>query len=119
MRIARSLSIAANANLDPSPHLVSVFYGPPADCGQDKEYQWMIVTSLENVARTPEPRPEAPMDRTTQKVRERLDGEAQKREAKTMRLRATRLEREASAPVEVSASKTKAVHKAPRAKAKL
>ncbi len=78
----------------------------------------MIVPSVKNVARTPEPRPETPMDRTTREVRERLNGEAQKREAKTMRLRAARLEREASVPVEVSAAKTKAVHKAPRLKTK-
>lgn len=79
----------------------------------------MIVPSAKNIARTPEPWPETPMEKTTREVRERLDGEAQKREAKTMRLRVARLEREASAPVEVSASKTKTVHKAPRAKAKL
>ncbi|SHF95364.1 hypothetical protein SAMN05444339_1268 [Loktanella atrilutea] len=78
----------------------------------------MIVPSVKYVTRTPEPRPETPMEKTTREVRERLDDEAQKRKAKTMRLRAARLERDADASIEVSPDISKAVRNAPRVKAK-
>ena len=94
---------------------------PPAQ--RNPGNQWdgdgaYIVPTAKSVFRTPEPRPETRMEKTAREVKERLDGEAQKREAKTMRLRAARLEREASAPAAVDAVKSKAVRKTPRVKSK-
>lgn len=94
----------------------STDYGPQANNGQDKDLRPMIVSSIKNISRTPEPRPESPMEKTTRYVREKLDDEAQKRQAKTARLRAARLERDASMPVKTSAVKSMSVDKIPRVK---
>lgn len=56
---------------------------------------------------------ETVMDKTTRVVREMLDTETEKREAKTMRLRKNRLEREAATQEEPPAAKPK-----PRARKK-
>lgn len=53
------------------------------------------------------PRAETVMDKTTRVVKDILETEAQKREAKTQRLRKTRLEREAATPVDEPVAKPK------------
>ncbi len=77
----------------------------------------MDVPLAKNILQTPEPRPETPMEKTTREVRERLDDEAQKRRAKMARLRAARLEREASTPAASIAPKSKVARKVPRVNA--
>lgn len=52
-------------------------------------------------------RAETVMDKTTRVVREMLDTETEQREAKTQRLRKTRLEREASHSGKTPATKAK------------
>ncbi|SUZ33998.1 hypothetical protein ROE7235_03779 [Roseibaca ekhonensis] len=63
------------------------------------------------------PRAETPMDKTTRAAREILDGEMERRQVKTARLRKARLEREASPAVEVVAPSTSKVRNKPPAKA--
>lgn len=53
------------------------------------------------------PRAETVMDKTTRVVRDILETETEKREAKTLRLRKTRLEREAASPKADAAPKPK------------
>ncbi|WP_439522299.1 hypothetical protein [Marivita sp.] len=53
------------------------------------------------------PRAETVMDKTTRVVRDILDTETEKREAKTQRLRKTRLEREAATQDDTPAAKPK------------
>jgi hypothetical protein len=57
------------------------------------------------------------MDKTTRAAREILDGEMERRQVKTARLRKARLEREASPAVEVVAPSTSKVRNKPPAKA--
>ncbi|MGC9418305.1 MAG: hypothetical protein ACP5EN_04960 [Rhodovulum sp.] len=49
-------------------------------------------------------KPETPMDKTTRVVRQMVDEETEKRDAKSSRLRNARLEREANTPPETKAS---------------
>jgi len=49
-------------------------------------------------------KPETPMDQTTRIVRQMVDEETEKRDAKNSRLRNARLEREANTPPEIKAS---------------
>lgn len=51
-----------------------------------------------------DPKPETPMDKTTRVVRQMVDDETEKRDAKNSRLRNARLEREANTPPETKAS---------------
>jgi hypothetical protein len=77
----------------------------------------MIVLTTK-VSPAPELRPESPMEKTTREVRQRLDDEAAKRQAKVARLRKARLALEASADAEVTVSKAKPTRKKPTAKPK-
>ena len=67
--------------------------------------------------RAPQPGKETPMDKTTRVVREILENETEKRQAKTSRLRKARLEREAVAPVDASTPTPVGQRKKPRVKA--
>jgi hypothetical protein len=64
--------------------------------------------------KTVKPRAETPMDKTTRAAREILDGEAERNQVKTARLRKARLEREVSAPALPDAKKPKGPNKNPR-----
>ena len=55
----------------------------------------LIKNTLVNVYNT---KPETPMDKTTRIVRQMVDEETEKRDAKNSRLRNARLEREANTP---------------------
>ena len=68
----------------------------------------MIVPTVPDISRTPDPRPETPMEKTTREVKERLNAETEKRQLKVARLRKARLEREAHASGDALASKAKA-----------
>lgn len=74
------------------------------------------MTKLTNatVFKTHKPQKETPMDKTTRAVREILEGEAEKSQVKTARLRKARLEREASTPVEAITKTSKGASKKPR-----
>lgn len=63
------------------------------------------------VFKTLKPRNETPMDKTTRAVRVILEGEAEKSQVKTARLRKARLESEASTPVEANGTRSKATGK--------
>jgi hypothetical protein len=67
----------------------------------------MAKLNKDTLFKAPQTRAETVMDKTTRVVREMLDTETEQREAKTQRLRKTRLEREASAPDEAPAPKAK------------
>ncbi len=58
----------------------------------------MAKLTKDTLFKAPQPRSETVMDKTTRVVREMLDTEAEQREAKTQRLRKTRMEREARTP---------------------
>lgn len=58
----------------------------------------MAKLTKDTLFKASQPRSETVMDKTTRVVREMLDTEAEQREAKTQRLRKTRLEREAQTP---------------------
>ncbi len=62
------------------------------------------------------PRPETPMERTTRAVTEIIDGQTEKRESKTARLRKARLEREASTLEKVVEPKSKKTRAKPSVK---
>jgi hypothetical protein len=59
-------------------------------------------------------KPETPMDKTTRVVRQMVDEETEKRDAKNSRLRTARLEREANTP---PVTKTSVASKSRRTKA--
>jgi hypothetical protein len=61
--------------------------------------------------KTPKPRSETSMDKTTRVVREIRDAETEQRQAKMSRLRKTRLEREAATSVDTIAKTPKDVRK--------
>ncbi|WP_439122358.1 hypothetical protein [Marivita sp.] len=67
----------------------------------------MAKLNKDTLFKAPQTRAETVMDKTTRVVREMLDTETEKREAKTQRLRKTRLEREAQTPDEAPAPKAK------------
>ncbi|MFZ3584645.1 hypothetical protein ACOI1H_21160 [Loktanella sp. DJP18] len=67
----------------------------------------MIIPTVSNIFRTPDPRPETPMEKTTREVKERLDAETEKRQVKVAGLRKARLEKEAHASGDAAASKAK------------
>lgn len=69
----------------------------------------MIVLTTK-VSPAPELRPESPMEKTTREVRQRLDDEAAKRQAKVARLRKARLEQWARENA-VTVSKVKPIRK--------
>jgi hypothetical protein len=58
----------------------------------------MAKLNKDTLFKAPQTRAETVMDKTTRVVREMLDTETEQREAKTQRLRKTRLEREAATP---------------------
>jgi hypothetical protein len=58
----------------------------------------MAKLNKDTLFKAPQTRAETVMDKTTRIVREMLDTETEQREAKTQRLRKTRLEREAATP---------------------
>jgi hypothetical protein len=59
-----------------------------------------------NLFKVHETKPETAMDKTTRVVRQMVDEETEKREAKNARLRNARLEREANTPTVAKASAT-------------
>jgi hypothetical protein len=67
----------------------------------------MAKLNKDNLFKATTPRAETVMDKTTRIVRDILDTETEKREAKTRRLRKNRLEREAKTPNEAAAPKAK------------
>lgn len=67
--------------------------------------------------KTPEPRPETPIDKTTRAAAEIIDGETKRRENKTARLRKARLERETGVSVKPVASVSNRARAKPSVKA--
>lgn len=67
----------------------------------------MAKLNKDTLFKPPVPRAETVMDKTTRIVRDILETETEKREAKTQRLRKTRLEREATTPDATVATKAK------------
>jgi hypothetical protein len=67
----------------------------------------MAKLTKDTLFKAPQTRAETVMDKTTRVVREMLDTETEQREAKTQRLRKTRLEREASDSGKTPATKAK------------
>ncbi len=72
-----------------------------------EEVSLMIIRTVSDIFRTPEPRPESPMERTTREVRDRLEADTEKRNAKVAGLRKARLDKEANASGDAPASKPK------------
>ena len=68
----------------------------------------MAKLNKDTLFKAPQSKAETVMDKTTRIVREMIDTETEQREAKTQRLRKTRLEREAQTPEEVPAPKANA-----------
>lgn len=67
----------------------------------------MAKLTKDTLFKAPQPRAETVMDKTTRVVREMLDTETEQREAKTQRLRKTRLEHDAAESGKTPASKSK------------
>lgn len=67
----------------------------------------MAKLTKDTLFKAPQTRAETVMDKTTRVVREMLDTETEQREAKTQRLRKTRLEREATDSGKTPATKNK------------
>lgn len=76
----------------------------------------MALLTQSNAFPTSAPRAETPMDKTTRAVRKILEGETERRQIKTKRLRMARLEKEAVAPVKAIAPTTKGARKKSRLK---
>lgn len=76
----------------------------------------MTKLTKNNLFKVYDTKPETPMDKTTRVVRQMVDEETEKRDAKNFRLRNARLEREANTPPVTKAS---AVSKSRRTKAAL
>lgn len=76
----------------------------------------MTKLSKDNLFKSYDAKPETAMDKTTRIVRQLLDEETEKRDAKNARLRIARLEREASTP---TVTKVSEVSKSHRSKAAL
>jgi len=68
----------------------------------------MIIRTVSDIFRTPDTRPETPMEKTTREVKERIDAETEKRHVKVAGLRKARLEKEAQTSGDTAASKSKA-----------
>jgi len=67
----------------------------------------MAKLNKDTLFKAPQNKAETVMDKTTRVVREMLDTETEKREAKTQRLRKTRLEREAATQEDAPEAKPK------------
>ncbi|MCR9110629.1 hypothetical protein [Marivita sp. XM-24bin2] len=67
----------------------------------------MAKLNKDTLFKAPQTRAETVMDKTTRIVREMLDTETEQREAKTQRLRKTRLERESSESAKTPDAKRK------------
>ena len=76
----------------------------------------MTKLSKDNLFKSYDVKPETAMDKTTRIVRQLVDEETEKRDAKNARLRNARLEREANTP---SITKVSGVSKSHRSKAAL
>ena len=68
----------------------------------------MIIPTVSDIFRTPDIRPETPMEKATREVKDRLDAETEKRQVKVAGLRKARLEKEARASGDAAASNAKA-----------
>ena len=73
----------------------------------------MTIMEKTTAFKTDKPRADTPMDKTTRAVKEIVDGETEQREVKTARLRAARLEREASILAKATAKTSMGTPKKP------